>query len=73
MINLNLLNKVSEKYLLSNTADFILRERLCNKHMKAFIKKNKLEHRKDLDVVQLLGICHKCSNPGIVYYVKGNI
>lgn len=71
--NLDLLNKVAEKYLISDTADFILRERLCDKCLKKFIKKNKLEHRKDLYVVQLLSICNKCAKGGIVYYIKGKL
>ena len=60
-------------YFEEKAGDFIFRERLCDKHMKAFIKKNNLQNRKDLNIVQLLGICHKCNKGGIVYYINGKL
>lgn len=66
-------NKVVNNYFEDKMVDFVLRERLCDKHMKEFIKKNNLQNRKDLDIVQLLGICHKCNKGGIVYYISGKI
>lgn len=74
MTNLsNMVSKISEKYFNDKVGDFILRERLCNKHMKEFVKKNNLQNRNDLDIVQLLGICHKCHKAGIVYYINGKL
>lgn len=43
----------------TETVNYILSERLCEKHAKS------LEGKR---VVQMLGICSKCLKGGIVYY-----
>lgn len=66
-------NELFEKLWMPKVMDFILRKRFCNKHLREFIKKNKLQKRKDLNVAQLPSICSVCKKPTICYYIEGNI
>ena len=65
---LNKVNKISEKYLMNITVNFILSKRFCFDCMRKFVNENQLDGDCD-HVVQLLGICSKCHKPGIVYYL----
>ena len=73
MKNLTAINKVLDKFVSPKAADFILRKRFCFKHLKEFVKKNKVPITNKINVVQLLGICSKCNKAGIVYYLEGDI
>lgn len=74
-MNTALMNQVFEKYWLPKTMDFILRKRLCYKHMREFVRENGLTPKKypKVNSVMLLGLCFKCKKFGIVYYLEGKI
>lgn len=69
MIDFTAINRVIEKLWLPKRMDFILRKRLCFKHMRQFVKKHKLKDKR-IVTYQLLGICSKCHKGGIVYYLE---
>lgn len=73
MISIKEVNKVFDKFVLPKAADFILRKRFCYKHLREFVKKNKVPITNKINVVSLLGICSKCNKAGIVYYLEGDI
>lgn len=64
---------VTERLLVPKLADFILRKRYCQKHLKEFVKKHKVPITDRITVNQLLGICSVCGKGGIVYYLGGDL
>lgn len=68
MMELTEVNKITAGMLAKKVINFIVSPRFCEKHLYKFIDKNYTDC-KNVKIIQLFGICHKCHRPDIVYYL----